>query len=96
MKMKMKLKQTENQENTIKYSNDEVTKSFFKSWSDGDIDDIKSTLLIVLQRFGASKVSFLTGLSKKTLYDMCDDNSNPPLANLCKVMGFVKQQHTGI
>jgi DNA-binding phage protein len=73
-----------------KYSDKEIIKSFFDSWIDGDPDDIKSALYSLLQRFGATHISDETGIPRTTLYDMCKDDSNPTLANLCLIIDFIK------
>jgi len=73
-----------------KYSDEEIVESFISSWNDGDPDDIKSSLYAVIKRFGATNVSNSTGIPRTTLYDMCKDDSNPTLENLCRVLEFVK------
>ncbi len=73
-----------------KYSDEEIVQSFMSSWKDGDPDDIKSALYAVIQRFGGTHISNSTGIPRTTLYDMCKDDSNPTLDNLCKVMDFLK------
>lgn len=73
-----------------KYSDDEIIESFFESWSDGDPDDIKSALYALIKRFGGTYLSEATGIPRTTLYDMCKDESNPTLENLCLVISFLK------
>ncbi|MBY0385942.1 hypothetical protein K2X05_12355 [bacterium] len=75
-----------------KYSDKEIINSFFDSWNDGDPDDIKSALYSLLKRFGATHISEQTGIPRTTLYDMCKDDSNPTLENLCLVIDFIKDQ----
>lgn len=75
-----------------KYSDTEIAKSFIDAWVDGDSDDIKSALYAVLKRFGATCISNETGIPRTTLYDMCKDDSNPTLDNLCKVLDFVRRK----
>jgi len=77
-----------------KYSDKEIINSFFDSWNDGDPDDIKSSLYSLLQRFGATHVSEETGIPRTTLYDMCKDDSNPTLENLCLIIDFIKDQRS--
>jgi len=73
-----------------KYSDEELINSFLEAWSDGDPDDIKSTLYAIVKRFGATSISTATGIPRTTLYDMCKDDSNPTLENLCKVLDYLK------
>lgn len=84
----------EQQESTYmnKYSDSEIISSFFDSWSDGDPDDIKSSLYALIKRFGATHLSKATGIPRTTLYDMCKDSSNPTLANLCLIINLLKEK----
>tara|TARA_B100000508_G_C11362204_1_gene229454 strand:- start:417 stop:659 length:243 start_codon:yes stop_codon:yes gene_type:complete len=77
-----------------RYSDSEIVQSFFDSWSDGDPDDIKSSLYAIIKRFGATNVSDSTGIPRSTLYDMCKDESNPTLENLCLVMDFIREKRS--
>jgi DNA-binding phage protein len=77
-----------------KYSDQEIVDSFFAAWADGDPDDIKSALYSLLKRFGGTNISAATGIPRTTLYDMCDDDGNPTLENLCRVIDFVKNKKT--
>ena len=76
--------------NMSKYSDAEIVESFFSSWVDGDPDDIKSSLYSLIKRFGGTHLSESTGIPRTTLYDMCKDESNPTLENLCLVIEFLK------
>ena len=80
------------QKNMSKYSDQEIITSFFDAWSDGDPDDIKSALYSILKRFGATNIAESTGIPRTTLYDMCKDDSNPTLENLCAIMDFMKDK----
>lgn len=73
-----------------KYSDEEIVESFLQAWSDGDPDDIKSTLYAIIKRFGGTSISSSTGIPRTTLYDMCKDESNPTLENLCKILDYLK------
>ena len=73
-----------------KYSDDEIIQNFFDSWKDGDPDDIKSSLYAVVKRLGGTRLSAETGIPRTTLYDMCKDNGNPTLDNLCLVYSCLK------
>jgi len=79
--------------NMNKYSDTEIIDSFFVSLSEGDPDDIKASLYSILSRFGATNVSRETGIPRSTLYDMCKDDSNPTLNNLCDVIEFLKSKN---
>ncbi|MGH1469392.1 MAG: hypothetical protein ACRBBP_11055 [Bdellovibrionales bacterium] len=75
-----------------KYSEAELIQSFFDAWTDGDSDDIKSTLYAVIKRLGGTHLSKSTGIPRTTLYDMCKDGSNPTLENLCLIIEFLKEK----
>ncbi len=75
-----------------KYSDKEIIDGFFASWIDGDPDDIKSSLYALVKRFGGTHLSESTGIPRTTLYDMCKDDSNPTLENLCLIIDFLKSQ----
>lgn len=75
-----------------KYSDAEIIDSFFVCWADGDADDIKSALYALIKRFGGTHLSESTGIPRTTLYDMCKDDSNPTLENLCLIIDFLKSQ----
>lgn len=77
-----------------KYSDEEIVQGFFDAWGDGDPDDIKSTLFAIIKRFGATSISNSTGIPRTTLYDMCKDESNPTLENLCKILDYLKLEQT--
>ena len=78
--------------NMNKYSDHEIIDSFFDAWSDGDADDIKSALYALIKRFGGTHLSESTGIPRTTLYDMCKDESNPTLENLCLIIDFLKSK----
>ena len=78
--------------NMNKYSDEEIVNSFFDAWADGDPEDIKSSLYALIKRFGATYISESTGIPRTTLYDMCKDDSNPTLENLCRVIDFLKEK----
>jgi DNA-binding phage protein len=78
-----------------KYTDQEIITSFFEAWSDGDPDDIKSSIYALIKRFGATHISNKTGIPRTTLYDMCKDNSNPTLDNLCLIIDFLKLNEAG-
>lgn len=75
-----------------KYSDTEIINSFFDSWGGRDPDDIKSSLYALIKRFGGTYISESTGIPRTTLYDMCKDESNPTLANLCLIIDFLKEK----
>lgn len=75
-----------------KYLDTEIIESFFAAWGDGDADDIKSALYALIKRFGGTHLSESTGIPRTTLYDMCKDDSNPTLENLCLIIDFLKSK----
>lgn len=75
-----------------KYSDSEIIENFFGAWNDGDADDIKSALFALVQRFGGTHLSQATGIPRSSLYDMCKDESNPTLENLCRILAYLKSE----
>lgn len=83
---------TSEQKFMSKYTDSEIIAAFIDAWNEGDSDDIKSAIYAILKRFGATHLSDSTGIPRTTLYDMCKEESNPTLDNLCRVLAFVKSE----
>jgi len=56
-----------------------------------DIESFQGGLLILLDHYDYKDIVKRTGLSKSTLYGMCQPNSNPTLSNVCKVLAYITQ-----
>ncbi len=56
-----------------------------------DIESFQGGLLILLDHYDYKDIVKRTGLSKSTLYRMCQPNSNPTLSNVCKVLAYITQ-----
>ena len=57
-----------------------------------DFATFKGCIAIIIDSFDYQLVTKKTGLSKSTLYRMCEPNSNPTLKNISKIMHFLKKQ----
>ena len=62
---------------------------------EADFDTFKGCIAILLEKYDYRDITKDTGLSKTTLYRMCDPSSNPTMENLGKVLNFIEKQiHT--
>jgi len=56
---------------------------------DADHDTFKGCIAILIEKFDYKILTKETGLSKSTLYRMCEPDSNPTLENISKVLKFI-------
>lgn len=56
---------------------------------EADYDTFKGCIAILFDKFDYQEITKHTGLSKSTLYRMCEPNSNPTLENIGKVLSFI-------
>ena len=54
-----------------------------------DFDTFKGCIDLLLDKCGYKEMTKRTGLSKSTLYRMCEPDSNPTLENISKVLNFI-------
>jgi len=59
---------------------------------EADFDTFKGCIAILLEKYDYRDITKDTGLSKTTLYRMCDPTSNPTMDNLTKVLHFIEKQ----
>lgn len=59
-----------------------------------DFDTFKGCIAILLDKCDYRVITGQTGLSKSTLYRMCEPDSNPTLENIGKVLRFINEQDT--
>ena len=57
-----------------------------------DVDTFKGCVALVLKKCGYREIMEETGLSRSTLYRMCEPGSNPTLENISKVMSFINNR----
>ena len=57
-----------------------------------DIDTFKGCVALILKKCGYREITEETGLSRSTLYRMCEPGSNPTLENISKVMSFINNR----
>ena len=58
---------------------------------EADHDTFKGCIAILLDKFDYRHLSKEMGLSKSTLYRMCEPDSNPTLENIGKVLRFIQK-----
>jgi len=56
---------------------------------EADFDTFKGCIAILLDKCDYSAITKKTGLSKSTLYRMCEPDANPTLENIGKVLNFI-------
>ena len=54
-----------------------------------DFDTFKGCIALLLDKCDYKEITKKTGLSKSTLYRMCEPESNPTLENISKVLNFI-------
>lgn len=62
-----------------------ITEALFEA----DYDTFKGCIAILLDKCDYSEITKETGLSKSTLYRMCEPDSNPTLENIGKVLSYI-------
>lgn len=58
---------------------------------EADYDTFKGCIAILLEKTDYLEITQKTGLSKSTLYRMCEPDSNPTLENIGKVLNYITQ-----
>ena len=56
---------------------------------EADFDTFKGCIALLLDKCDYKEITKKTGLSKSTLYRMCEPDSNPTLENISKVLNFI-------
>ncbi len=59
---------------------------------EADLDTVKGCIAILLDKFDYKEITKETGLSKSTLYRMCEPTSNPTLDNITKVLLYINHR----
>ena len=59
-----------------------------------DFETFKGCIALLLDRCDYKEITKKTGLSKSTLYRMCEPGSNPTLENVSKVLNFINYLDT--
>ncbi len=62
-----------------------ITEALFEA----DYDTFKGLIAILLEKCDYNEITNQTGLSKSTLYRMCEPTSNPTLENIGKVLNYI-------
>ncbi len=58
---------------------------------EADFDTFKGCIAILLEKYDYKEITKSTGLSKSTLYRMCEPTANPTLENVSKVLRYINQ-----
>ncbi len=66
-----------------------ITEALFEA----DYDTFKGCIAILLDKCDYSEITKKTGLSKTTLYRMCEPEANPTLENIGKVLSYINHIH---
>ena len=62
-----------------------ITEALFEA----DYDTFKGCISILLDKCDYTDITTKTGLSKSTLYRMCEPTSNPTLENIGRVLSYI-------
>ena len=62
-----------------------ITEALFEA----DYDTFKGCIAILLEKRDYNEITKETGLSKTTLYRMCEPDSNPTLENIGRVLSYI-------
>lgn len=62
-----------------------ITEALFEA----DYDTFKGCIAILLDKCNYTDITKKTGLSKSTLYRMCEPDANPTLENIGKVLSYI-------
>ncbi len=68
-----------------------ITEALFEA----DYDTFKGCIAILLDKCDYSEITKKTGLSKSTLYRMCEPDANPTLENIGKVLSYINHMNIG-
>ena len=63
---------------------------------EADYDTFKGCIAILLEKRDYREIIKATGLSKSTLYRMCEPGSNPTLENIGSVLQYINQLETRV
>lgn len=59
-----------------------------------DFETFKGCIALLLDKCDYKEITKKTGLSKSTLYRMCEPGANPTLENVSKVLNFINYLDT--
>lgn len=62
-----------------------ITEALFEA----DYETFKACIAILLDKYDYREITKRTGLSKSTLYRMCEPDANPTLENIGKVLSYI-------
>jgi len=73
---------------------DGLKEAIIEALFETDFDTFKACIALLLDKYDYKKITKKTGLSKSTLYRMCEPDSNPTLENISKVLSFINYLDT--
>ena len=62
-----------------------ITEALFEA----DYDTFRGCIAILLDKYDYREITKVTGLSKTTLYRMCEPTSNPTLENIGRLLNYI-------
>ena len=68
---------------------DGLKEAIIEALFETDFDTFKGCIALLLDKCDYKEITKKTGLSRSTLYRMCEPNSNPTLENISKVLSFI-------
>ena len=73
---------------------DGLKEAIIEALFDTDFDTFKGCIALLLDKCDYKEITKKTGLSRSTLYRMCEPDSNPTLENISKVLSFINHLDT--
>ena len=68
---------------------DGLKEAIIEALFETDFDTFKGCIALLLDKCDYKEITRKTGLSRSTLYRMCEPDSNPTLENVSKVLSFI-------
>ena len=66
-----------------------LKEAIIDSLLEADYETFRGCIAILLDKYEYREITKATGLSKSTLYRMCEPTSNPTLENIGRVLNFI-------
>ena len=67
-----------------------IKEAIVEALFEADDDTFKGCIAMLLEKYDYREITAATGLSKSTLYRMCEPTSNPTLENISKVLNYIQ------
>ena len=73
---------------------EDLKEAIIEALFETDFDTFKGCVALLLDKCDYKEITKKTGLSRSTLYRMCEPDSNPTLENISKVLSFINYLDT--